>query len=171
MTALVGLAISIGVLGGIATWLFLTLGMGLIWAAFAAWACFFHSGGDDAALKSTIVSNVFGVIVAWVAALLILGIPLADTLSLPVWAGIAVGGTVIALVMASQVKALSSIPGSVYGYACTFAFLLQTSGALDMGALTSASLDNALIVVAGSMVVGALFGFASGKLAGMLTKK
>lgn len=171
MTTLVALAISIGVLGGVVTWLFLTLGSMLIWAAFVAWACYFHSGGDNDALKSTIVSNVFGVIVAWIAALVLLGIPLADTLTLPVWAGIVVGATVIALVLAAHVKALSSIPGAVYGYACTFAFLLQTPGALDTGALTSASLDNALIGVAIAMVVGALFGFGSGKLAGALTKK
>jgi hypothetical protein len=41
MSSLVALALSVGVLGGIAAWLFLTVGAILIWAAFVAWACFF----------------------------------------------------------------------------------------------------------------------------------
>ena len=49
MSALVALALSIGLLGAVATFLFMTLGLA-IWAGFIAWACFFHSGGDDKAL-------------------------------------------------------------------------------------------------------------------------
>jgi len=60
MNSLLSLALSVAVLGGIATWLFLSVGGILIWAAFTAWACFFHSGGNSAALWSTIVSNAFG---------------------------------------------------------------------------------------------------------------
>lgn len=171
MTTLVALAVGVGLLGGIATLIFLSVGSILIWAAFAAWACYFHSGGNMDALKSTIICNVFGVIVAWIAALIILGIPLAGTLSLPLWAGIVVAITVAAYILAAHVKLLSSIPGTTYGYACTFAFLLQTPGKLDMAVLTSASLDNALIVVALSMIIGALFAYASGQLAGAMTKK
>lgn len=171
MTTLVALAIGVGLLGGVATLVFLSVGSILIWAAFAAWACYFHSGGNMDALKSTIVCNVFGVIVAWVAALIILGIPLAGALSLPLWAGIVVAVTVAAYILAAHVKLLSSIPGTTYGYACTFAFLLQTPGKLDLAVLTSPSLDNALLVVALSMIIGALFAYASGQLAGVLTKK
>ena len=60
MNAIVATAVSVGVLGGVATWLFLSVGSILIWAAFAAWACYFHSGGDQAALKSTIICNILG---------------------------------------------------------------------------------------------------------------
>ena len=170
MTTLVALAISVGLLGGVATLIFLSVGSILIWAAFAAWACYFHSGGNVEALKSTIICNVFGVIAAWVAALIILGIPLGNALSLPLWAGIVVAVTVAAYILAAHVKLLSSIPGTTYGYACTFAFLLQTPGKLDVAALTSLSLNNALIVVALSMVIGALFAHASGMLAQKLTR-
>ncbi len=171
MTTLVALAVGVGLLGGIATLIFLYVGSILIWAAFAAWACYFHSGGNVEALKSTIICNVFGVIAAWIAALIILGIPLAGALSLPLWAGIVVAVTVAAYILAAHVKLLSSIPGTTYGYACTFAFLLQTPGKLDTAVLTSPTLDNALIVVALSMIIGALFAYASGQLAGALTKK
>ena len=90
MSQLVALSVSIGVLGGVATWLYLTAGL-LIWAGFIAWACYFHSGADGAALKNTIVCNAFGSFCAWVAALIILSFPMADTLGLPVWAAIVVG--------------------------------------------------------------------------------
>lgn len=169
MTTLVALAVSVGILGGVATLIFLSVGSILIWAAFAAWACYFHSGGNIEALKSTIICNIFGVIVAWIAALIILAIPLGNVLSVPLWAGIVVAVTVAAYILAAHVKFLSSIPGTTYGYACTFAFLLQTPGKLDLAALTSVSLDNALIVVPVSMVIGALFAYASGLVAGKLT--
>ncbi|MFQ5889992.1 MAG: DUF1097 domain-containing protein [Gemmatimonadota bacterium] len=169
MSQLTALSLSIGVLGGIATWLFLLIGGLLIWAAFLGWACFFHEGGDGAALRKTIVGNVFGAFVAWIAAL-ILSLPLGEALPLPVWAGIVVGITVFGLCLAAKIQAFSSIPASVYGYAAAFAFLLLTPGSLDRGALLSGGMDNALIAVAISMAIGALFGTASGKLGAALTK-
>jgi len=170
MSSLVALALSVAVLGGVAAWLFLSVGSILIWAAFVAWACFFHSGGDVPALKSTIISNIFGVVAAWVAALVILGVPMAATLTLPVWAGIVVAITIFIYILMSKIEVFASIPGSTYGYACTFGFLLQTPEKLSMEALTSVSMSNALIVVPISMVIGALFAFVSGKGAAALTK-
>lgn len=108
MSSLVALAVSIGVLGAIAAILCLNFGL-LIWAAFIGWACFFHSGGTPAALKLTISCNVFGAICAWVAAMVILSFPLATTLTLPVWAGIVVGITVIVVI--------SLVLGALFGYA------------------------------------------------------
>ena len=170
MSQLVALSVSIGLLGGIATILYLKLGL-LIWAGFIAWACFFHSGGDGNALRNTIVGNAFGAFCAWVAALIILSFPLADSLTLPVWAGIVVGLTVMAMCLAAHIKAFSVIPASVYGYAATFAYLLQTADTMTKEKLMSASMANALVVVIISMAIGALFGLASGKLAGALAGK
>jgi hypothetical protein len=170
MSQLVALSVSIGLLGGIATILYLNLGL-LIWAGFIAWACFFHSGGDGNALRNTIVGNAFGAFCAWVAALIILHFPLADSLTLPVWAGIVVGLTVMAMCLAAHIKAFSVIPASVYGYAATFAYLLQTADTMTKDKLMSASMGNALLVVIISMAIGALFGLASGKLGGALAAK
>ena len=170
MSLLVALSVSIGLLGGIATILYLKLGL-LIWAGFIAWACFFHSGGDSNALKNTIVCNAFGAVCAWVAAVIILSVPLGEKLSLPVWAGIVVGLTVLVLCLAAQIKALSSIPASVYGYASVFAFLLQTPETMAKEKLMSASSANALVIVIASMLIGALFGLASGKMGGALAAK
>jgi hypothetical protein len=170
MSQLVALSVSIGLLGGIATILYLKVGL-LIWAGFIAWACFFHSGGDGNALRNTIVGNAFGAFCAWVAALIILHFPLADSLTLPVWAGIVVGLTVMAMCLAAHIKAFSVIPASVYGYAATFAYLLQTADTMTKDKLMSASMANALLVVIISMAIGALFGLASGKLGGALAAK
>jgi hypothetical protein len=170
MSQLVALSVSIGLLGGIATILYLKVGL-LIWAGFIAWACFFHSGGDGNALRNTIVGNAFGAFCAWLAALIILHFPLADSLTLPVWAGIVVGLTVMAMCLAAHIKAFSVIPASVYGYAATFAYLLQTADTMTKDKLMSASMANALLVVIISMAIGALFGLASGKLGGALAAK
>ena len=170
MSQLVALSVSIGLLGGIATILYLKLGL-LIWAGFIAWACFFHSGGDSNALKNTIVCNAFGAVCAWVAAVIILSVPLGEKLSLPVWAGIVVGLTVLVMCLAAQIKALSSIPASVYGYASVFAFLLQTPETMTKEKLMSASSANALVIVIASLLIGALFGLASGKMGGALAAK
>jgi hypothetical protein len=170
MSQLAALSLAIGALGGIATWIYLAAGVLLIWASFVAWACFFHVGGDDAALRNTIIGNVFGCLVATIAAIIIVAVPLAATLSLPLWAGIVVGVSVWVICIAAMFKPLSSIPANVYGYAATFAYLLQTPDRLTLQALTSINLNNAFIVVALSMIVGAILGYASGKLGAALKK-
>lgn len=169
MSQLGALSLSIAVLGGIATWAFLALGGVFIWAAFVAWGCFFHTGGDGNALRNTIVGNLFGTACAWVAAVVILAVPMAGTLTLPLWAGLVVGVSVWLLCMAANIKAFAVIPASVYGYASTFAFLLQTPEKLALAKLLSVSLDNALIVIPLSMTIGALLGFVSAKGGAMLT--
>jgi hypothetical protein len=167
MPQLVALSISIGVLGGIATFIFLSfMPHYLIWAAFVAWACYFATGGNTEALKKTIICNIFGAVCAWVAAVLIVSAGGGAGLNSAI-----VGATVLVLCLAAHVSALSTIPASVYGYACVFAFLLGNPTAnLTKESLMSGTPANALIAVAASMVVGAIFGLLSGKLAGALTK-
>jgi hypothetical protein len=170
MSQLVALSISIGLLGGIATFIYLKLGLA-IWAGFIAWACFFHCGGDSNALKQTIVGNIFGAICAWVAALIILTVPLGDSLGLPLWAGIVVGITVFIMCIAAHIKALAVIPASVYGYAATFAYLLLTAQAMVIAEMTAVDFKrNAFLFIVISMVLGALFGMASAKLGAALAK-
>ena len=119
-------ALSVGILGAICTWSFLSMGTILVWAAFVAWACFFQSGGDESALKSTIISNIFGCFMGWLGAVMILGLPFGAALGPQVWSAIVVLITVVVYILASQVPVLASVPGTTFGYACTFAFLLQT---------------------------------------------
>ena len=64
------------------------------------------------------------------------------------------------------------IPASVYGYAALFAYLLQTANAMVIGRLMGLDVRaNPLLVVVISMVGGALFGWASAKLAATLAAK
>jgi hypothetical protein len=168
MSSLVALSLSIGVLGGIATFLFLSFMQHyLIWAAFIAWACYFATGGNTEALKKTIICNIFGAVCAWVAAILIVSAGGGAGLN-----SVIVGATVLVLCLAAHIPALATIPASVFGYASVFAFLLGNPAAnLTKENLMAAGPANALVAVAASMVVGAIFGMLSGKLAGALTKK
>ncbi len=173
MSSLVALSVSIGVLGGVATALSLgpLSGIVLIWVAFIAWACYFAIGGDQKALQNTIVCGILGAVVAWVALLVILSIPLGETLTVPIWAGAVVAGSVLVMCLLAHVEYFSSIPASVLGYASVAAYALQTEGAFTMEALSSAGTSNALVVVAISVVVGAVFGMISGKVGGMLSSE
>ncbi len=168
MSANTALAVSVGVLGAIATWLFLgPLGGALaIWAAFIAWGAFFHCGGKESGLQSAILNNAAGAIIAGITLLVATRAGLADSLGLPVWAGICVGIGVAAMVLLANVPVFSAIPAQVYGFASVVAYTLMGNAA---GSLTAASLDNPVIVVILSMIVGAIFGYVSEKLAGALS--
>ena len=66
MAALLGLSLSVGILGGI--WALIALwplaGYALVWTGFIAAGCFFAAGGDTKALSRTIVGMIYGAIVA-----------------------------------------------------------------------------------------------------------
>lgn len=164
MSMIVALAIVIGALGGAAAWLYLgpLAGLGLlIWATFIAWACFFHCGGKEEGLKNTIVCNIWGAIMASIAVMLITNVG-----GTPPMVGLWVAITVAVMILGAQVPLLSSIPAAVYGYACVAAFVLL--GAPDkMGVGTFAP----FVHVAVSMVLGAVLGYVSEKVAGMIVAK
>lgn len=157
---IIPLAISVGLLGGVCTWLFLATNAFLIWAAFVAWACFYHSGGDAAAFRTTVVSNLFGVLVAWAT-----GLALATIAPGAVLGATIVAASITIYILAAYIPAFSSIPAVTYGYACTFSFLTQNADAFVPAAMLSNSGRNALLIVPFSMVIGACFAFASAKLA------
>ena len=167
MSKLIALAVSIAILGGV--WAFLALnplaGMALVWVGFIAWGCYFHTGGDDAALQKTITGMAFGAVMAGVALALVSGGALSGlgVLAAPV----IIAATVFPLVAASSVSLLSVVPANVYGYAAA-AGLGLTAG--TAGNAMAADLSNPVLLVIISTVIGALFGMASGKLAGVLGK-
>ena len=167
MPMLTALAISIGLLAGVATWLAVADigGLGLqIWAIFIGWACFFHCGGKENGLVSTVVCTAFGVIIG--AAALLVNAKYNVGLPGPVWAGIAVGVAAAVIVLASSIPPLASIPASVLGFASIAAYALLEAGTDN---LFAASLDGPVVVVILSLIVGAVFGYVSEKLAGMLS--
>jgi hypothetical protein len=174
MSQLTALSVSIAVLGGI--WAFLALnplsGMVLVWAGFIAWGCYFHTGGDDAALKKTIVGMIWGAILATIALYLVVHNPagLPGAIAAPVYVAV----TVFFLVIVASQDLLSAVPANVYGYAALVAYSLQTptaNGAGPLASLTAVNFSNPLILLSVSYILGALFGKLSGTLAGTLTKK
>lgn len=158
MSLLIALAISIGALAVVATWLFLGPLAALqfqIWQAFIAWACFFHCGGKTAGLKTTVVCMSFGALVGALAVALAGGLGALGALAAPVAVGI--GAAV--LVLAAHVSVLSAIPAGVYGFAAVAGLILLGKDMTPFGAL---------LPTIGSIVVGAAFGFASEAVAGKL---
>ena len=173
MKNLNALAVSISALGALATFLALGPlgGVYLIWAAFVAWGAFFALGADMTALQKVVICGVFGALVAWLVAVIILAIPLAGVLGLPLWAAIVVGVGIVVVVLAANVPTLATIPATVFGFASSFAYLLQTPDVLTLDVLLSASLKNSLVVISISLVVGTVFGLASARWAAAMTKK
>ena len=175
MSQLPALSLSIAVLGAI--WAYLALGplsgYVLVWAGFIAWGCYFHTGANTNALTKTITGTVYGAIIGWIALLVIVNVamPALGT----AWPAIVVGVTVFLLVIVASINLLSVVPANVYGYAAIVAYSLQTpssppsTGPLQN--LTAVSSANPLILLIISLVIGALFGWASNKLSAVLAKK
>jgi hypothetical protein len=137
-----------------------------VWAGFIAWGCYFHTGGDNKALIKTICGNVYGVIIGWIALLIVAKVPVEALGAL--WPAIVIGATVFLLVIVASIEQLSVVPANVYGYAAAAGFGISGGGIANV---TAASMGNPLIGVGISMVIGAVLGMVSGKVAGALTKK
>jgi hypothetical protein len=84
------------------------------------------------------------------------------------WAGICVAITVFALVIAAKNPLLSDIPAGVLGFASVVALSLAGG---KIGMATAPSLENPLINVVISMLIGAAFGYVSEKAASAIVKK
>ncbi len=157
------LAISIGVLAAVATYLCLGTPLGLqVWALFVGWGAYYHTGGKSGSIGKVAINAAWGMLVAAIT-LFIVGSVGGSVLV----TSIIVGISVVALVAGANVAILATIPAAVYGYASTAAFVLLTGVALT----DVAALGKAAILVLVSIIVGTLFGFASEQGAGMLTKK
>jgi ABC-type Fe3+-siderophore transport system permease subunit len=163
------LAISLGVLGAVAAWLFLgplashtSLGL-QIWAAFIAWGCFYHCGGKESGLQTTIIGNAAGAVIGGITLYVATKTGLDAKLGLPLWAGICVGLGVAAMVLLANVPMFATIPAQVYGFASVVAMVL-----IGGGEVAAASLANPVVAIILSMIIGAVFGYVSERVAGML---
>lgn len=160
MPLLIALAISIGVLAVVATYLFLGPLAALnvqIWQAFVAWASHYHCGGKTAGTKTTIICMSFGAVVGALSVMLAGQLGALGALAAPVAVGIGAG----AIVLAAHISLLSAIPACVYGFACVAGLILLKG---------TAPLDAVLPTIL-SIALGAGFGWLSETLGGMLAKK
>ncbi|HTN15629.1 MAG TPA: DUF1097 domain-containing protein [Sphingomonadaceae bacterium] len=163
MPAVVALALSVGLLAVLDTWLFVgplaaTSLAGLVWISFIAWGCHFHSGGGIKGTTTAIACMSWGAIVGMGAVMLANG-PLASTGVLA--APIAVGLGAALICLSSVVSLLSTIPASVYGFA-------SIAGPILLAGKTP---QEAVMPVIAAVIIGAVFGFVSEVGANALTKK
>lgn len=162
MPKLIALAVSVGVLAVIDTWLFVSplaaLLPGLVWISFIAWGCHFHSGGGIKGSTTAVVGMSFGALVGMVAVMLASG-PLAATGQLAAPIAVGLGAAVICL--ASAFPLLAVVPASVYGFAAVAGPIL----------LANLAPQNAIIPTIISVIIGAAFGYVSEVLTNALAKK
>jgi len=163
MSSYLALAVSVGVLAVVATWLFFSVDPVVaahmqVWQAFIAWGCHYHSGGKLSGTTKTVVCMSFGAVVGMTAGILATG-ALASLGQFAAPVAVGLGATVICL--ASKVPMLGTIPASVYGFA-------SIAGLFLLGGLTP---TRALLPTVLSIVVGAAFGYVSEALAGRLAKR
>jgi hypothetical protein len=163
MSSYLALAVSVGVLAVVATWIFfldpVVAAHLQVWQAFIAWGCHYQAGGKLTGTRNTIVCMSFGAVVGMAAGMLATELDASlGQLAAPLAVGL--GATIICL--ASKVPFLATIPASVYGFASIAGLFLLGQG------MTPAS---ALVPTILSIVIGAAFGYVSEAVAGALTKK
>lgn len=162
MSAYLALALSVGVLAILDTWLFFgplaVLLPGLVWISFIAWGCHFHSGGGMKGMTTAIVGMSFGALVGMIAVMLASG-PLAGMGNFAAPVAVGLGAFVICL--ASAIPFLATIPASVYGFA-------SVAGPILLAGMTPLE---AIIPTVLSIIIGALFGIVSEHLANALSRK
>ena len=164
MPKLFALALTVGVLAVIDTWLF---GLGAfkalnlqVWMSFIAWGVHFMAGGKVQGIKASALSMSFGALVGMCAAIVAGGV-LSGLGGLAAPVAVGVGAALI--VLASKVPLLEAIPAGFYGFACIFALILLPS---PNTAPTAAIVPTIL-----SIVIGSAFGYVSEVVTDMLAKK
>ncbi len=151
MNMLLALALSIAVL--IAIWTYVALGPAAlpVWAGIIAWGCFFAAGGKTDGLVKTIASNLSGVFWAFVALTVANRVAPGNLVALSVLVGVIAA----AMVLQSKVAVLSFIPGAFIGAATAVSVVVGASGTYTKAI--------------GALVAGAIFGYVSELVAGMLS--
>ena len=112
MSSYLALAVSVGVLAIVATWLFFSVDPVVaahmqVWQAFIAWGCHYHSGGKITGTTKTIVCMSFGAVVGMTAGVLAGG-ALASLGQFAAPVAVGLGAAVICLA--------SKVPGPKSGF-------------------------------------------------------
>ena len=161
----VTLSLSVGVLGGISVFLAGNVLAPIsysLWVGFIGWAMFFKNGGDNDSLKMTCTAGVYGAVVAGLFFALSSAMPinvLGGVLTAPIWIAI----TVFGLMMGTQISCIACAPTAVTGYAACAGYVMHASAAPMVSSM--ALLQNPVVTVSLSLVIGAIFGMISGKVA------
>lgn len=171
MGKLTSLSLSIGILSGIATYFAIgpAAGVFFIWAATISWAAYFLLGANLEAAINTGINGIFGVFMAWITAVILLKIDPSISIGVEMATALVVAGAVIVLCLSANLPQFAVIPVGVLGYSSTFAYLLQTPDKMNQEVLLGATLNNPLLVISISFILGAVFGHLSNQLAEKLS--
>jgi hypothetical protein len=154
-------------LAGVTVWVFAALPGLWVWAAFVGWASYDQSGANRKALLTSSICMVFGVVMAWLVALVVAGglLPFSSALASAIAAGVAS----FIIVYVSRFMPFSSVPATFYGFASSFAFLLMHSGSFSLNAMETLDLNNVLLCVSVSLLIGSVLGVVQQRLAFFFT--
>ena len=151
MSAHMSLSVSVGIVGAIATYVSGAWDTYNVWIGFIAWGAFLALNND---MKNTIQSGVMGAVLAAVMFIL------AGNLGSAAWClPVAVGLTVFALVWLTSMPMFTSATTAVYTYAATVGLVVGTGGDV-----ASQSMDNPLVTVIVSIVLGCVFAMVANKV-------
>ena len=168
MPAYFALALSIGVLAVLDTWLFglaaLAAASLQVWISFISWGTHFVCGGKAKGSLTAAACMIWGAIVGMVALILAGGV--LSGLGMMA-APIAVGLGAALIVLTSKVPYLNIIPIGFFGFAAVAAVIILVKHA-DGSAMTP---TEAIVPTAISILIGVAFGFVSEVLTDALTKK
>nr|WP_246325523.1 DUF1097 domain-containing protein [Actinomycetospora corticicola] len=157
----VALAIVVGVVGGILTWLYVgplaALGL-FVPATFMGAACYFAAGGDLPALKKSMPANIWGVVMGTITLIV------ASLVSGAALTGVVVGAGTAILILGALVPLLEFVPGAVIAFAMTVGWGLLTSASGTDFAFATGPFTVMLV----SFVIGGLYGWVGSILVGKL---
>jgi hypothetical protein len=160
-------ALSAAIIAGITVWTFAQLPGLWVWATFVGWASYDHSGADRKALFTSSTCMVFGVVMAWLVALVVAAgvVPIPSSIASAIAAAVAS----FIIVCVSRYLPFSNVPATFYGFAASVAFLLLMPRAFSMEAMTANDLRNVLICVPVSLLIGSVLGVVHQLFASLLT--
>lgn len=162
---------STAVVGGLAALLFFRVGL-FFWTGIVGWAVLDESGDDPAATKKTLGGTLFGAMVAWVALVvsLLIPVPPEGWMWVPRLA-VMVALSLYVLEMASSVDLFSGRLARLAGYASLFgAAALTAAEAAAFEQYTGAHLSNPFIATVIALVGGVLAGHVAKSMTGALSK-
>ncbi|WP_298255882.1 DUF1097 domain-containing protein [Bradyrhizobium sp.] len=169
LSSLSSAALAAAVVAAAAVLAFSALPKLFVWAAFIGWASYDHSGATvQAAIRSS-AALVFGVLMAWLVAVIVAAhvLPANAVLSTAIVAGAAS----FLIVIASRTALLSVVPATFYGFASTFAYLSLSSEAFTTRMLTSFGWSNVIVSVPVSLLIGTGLGIVHARLANVIATR
>lgn len=156
----VPLAIVVGILAAIWTWVSIKLSLPT-WAGFMGWAFFFVAGSDNAALWKASLPGVVGVILGHLS---LYGLKLPGEMGV-IGISVLVGLAALILVLAMNWAPMALAPAGFVWFAAFFAFAFGKFAGDNFF-----SFSNILFTLIG-LLVGVILGWLSVKITGLVTKK